>query len=238
MLQFWKTVLSFGLSALWIFISVVMLNRSIFVIFSCFYRFSEEIKIDVAKLSFPGKRGSQVLTSYLAKKPCYLSPFLHATGCLEWNSFQWEIDNFMQFKKNGWFSETWIGFSNDLRDTLTSGEILKHKFYLILIIFGWVSYSTSFINCLCNRARCILIHNFLELGKIRVSKVHRKLRSLVNRSRIRPLVPLTHANVTIKIDSWNILCIFHRFMYVYQCIEYILFLRKCDKNLLSFVFSI
>ena len=40
---------------------------------------------------------------------------------------------------------------------------------------------------LCIRARCILIHNVLELGKIRVSKVHRKLRSLVNRSRIRPL---------------------------------------------------
>ena len=32
----------------------------------------------------------------------------------------------------------------------------------------------------------MLIHNYLELGKIRVSKVHRKLRSSVNRSRIRP----------------------------------------------------
>ena len=33
----------------------------------------------------------------------------------------------------------------------------------------------------------LLIQKFLELGKIRISKVHRKLRSPVNRSRIRPL---------------------------------------------------
>ena len=36
------------------------------------------------------------------------------------------------------------------------------------------------------RVRCILIHILLELGKIRISKIHRKLRSPVNCSRIRP----------------------------------------------------
>ena len=80
------------------------------------------------------------------------------------------------------------GFWNDLRETLTYGQLLKHKFYLILRTFGWVSYSNSFIKCLCNRACCILIYNFVALGKIRASNVHHKLRSPVNRSRIRALI--------------------------------------------------
>ena len=79
------------------------------------------------------------------------------------------------------------GFSNDLRETLTYGELLKHEFYLSLRIFGWVSYSNSFIKCIYKWARCILIHNFLSLGKFRVSKVYRKLRSPVNCSRIHRL---------------------------------------------------
>ena len=78
------------------------------------------------------------------------------------------------------------GFSNDLWEILAYGELLKHEFYLILKYFGWVSYSNNFIKNPYNRAHCILIHNFLELGKIRVSKVHRKIRSPVSGSRIRP----------------------------------------------------
>ena len=38
-----------------------------------------------------------------------------------------------------------------------------------------------------NRSCCILIHNFLELSKIWISKVHRKIRILVNHLRIHPL---------------------------------------------------
>ena len=62
-------------------------------------------------------------------------------------------------------------FTNDLRETLTYGELLKPELYLILGTFAWESYSNNFIRCLYNRARCILIDNFLELDKIRVSKV-------------------------------------------------------------------
>ena len=79
------------------------------------------------------------------------------------------------------------GFSNELRETISYGEFLKHGFYLIIWHLRWVSYSNNFINYQYNKARCILIHNFLELGKILVSKVHRKIRSPVNRSRKRPL---------------------------------------------------
>ena len=38
-----------------------------------------------------------------------------------------------------------------------------------------------------NRARCTLIHNYLELGKICVSNVPRKIRTPIYRSRIPPL---------------------------------------------------
>ena len=80
---------------------------------------------------------------------------------------------------------TGAGFTNDLQETLTYGGLLKHVFCLILRTFGWLSFSNNFIKCLYNRARCILIHNFLELGKICVSKVHRKLRFPASRSQIR-----------------------------------------------------
>ena len=78
-------------------------------------------------------------------------------------------------------------FTNDLRETLTYDERFKHEFYLILRTFWWIIYSNNFIRSLYNRARCLLTHNFLELGKIRVSKVYRKLRFPVNRLRIRSL---------------------------------------------------
>ena len=52
-----------------------------------------------------------------------------------------------------------------------NGKLLKHEFYLILRIFGWISYSNNLIKCLYNRARFILIHNFLKFGIISVSKV-------------------------------------------------------------------
>ena len=81
--------------------------------------------------------------------------------------------------------QTRAGFSNDLRETLTYGELLKHEIYLILRNFGWESYYNNFINCLYYRARCILIRNFLKVGKICVSKVHRKIKSPLNHSRIR-----------------------------------------------------
>ena len=77
-------------------------------------------------------------------------------------------------------------FSNDLRKTLFYEELFKCKFYLILTSFGWATFSNNTIKSIYNRARCILIHNFLELGKIYVSKVPRKIKSLVNCSRIRP----------------------------------------------------
>ena len=82
--------------------------------------------------------------------------------------------------------KSWAGFSNDLWDTLSYGELLKHVFYLIVRNFGWVIYSNNFIKYLYNRARCILIYNFLELGEISVSKVRREIRSSVNRLRIWP----------------------------------------------------
>ena len=78
------------------------------------------------------------------------------------------------------------GFLNDLRETLTYGELFRHYFYLIPRTFGREGYSNNSRRCLYNRARCILIDNFLELGKTCVSKAHRKLRSPVPRSRIRP----------------------------------------------------
>ena len=52
--------------------------------------------------------------------------------------------------------------TNDLRETLTYGELLKRKFYLILRNLELVSYSTNFIKCLYNRSRGILNHNFLR----------------------------------------------------------------------------
>ena len=67
-------------------------------------------------------------------------------------------------------------FLNALRETLAYSELLKYEFYLNLRNFGWESYSNNFIKCLYIRARCILIHNFLELGEICVLKVHRKIR--------------------------------------------------------------
>ena len=79
------------------------------------------------------------------------------------------------------------GFSNDLRETLTYSELLKHESYPILRNFRLVCYSNNFIKCLYYRARWILIHNILKLDKIGISKIHRQLRSPVNRSRIRPL---------------------------------------------------
>ena len=42
-------------------------------------------------------------------------------------------------KDLGYFSYasgSWGGFSNDLRETLTYGELLKHEFYPILINYG------------------------------------------------------------------------------------------------------
>ena len=86
-----------------------------------------------------------------------------------------------------WPNGSGAGFTNDLWETLTYGELLKHEFYLILRNFGGVSYSNNFIKCLCKKTRCILIHKFLELGKICVPKIHRKIRSPVNCSGIRPL---------------------------------------------------
>ena len=65
-------------------------------------------------------------------------------------------------------------------------QCLKHGIYPNLRYFERVSYSNNFIKCLYNRARSILMHNFLELGKICVLKVHRKIRAPVNRLRIRP----------------------------------------------------
>ena len=59
----------------------------------------------------------------------------------------------------------WAEFTNDLRKTETYGKFLKYEFCLILRTFVGESYSNNFIRCLCNRARCVLIHNFLELGK-------------------------------------------------------------------------
>ena len=96
-----------------------------------------------------------------------------------------------------WPKRSGAGLTNDFRETLTYGELSKHKFYLILWNIEWVSYSNNFIKCLCNRARCILIHNFLELGNIYVSKVHREIRSPVNRSRIRSLM------YTYVMFDWN-----------------------------------
>ena len=81
-------------------------------------------------------------------------------------------------------SATGAEFTNDLWETLTYGELLKQKVYLIWKTFRWVSYFNNFIKGIYNRARCILIPNFLELGKIHVSKVHRKSRSPVNLLRI------------------------------------------------------
>ena len=78
-------------------------------------------------------------------------------------------------------------FTNDLRETLYYGELLKHEFYLILRNFGWANYSNNFIKCLHNKARCILIYYLLEMGKICVSIVHRKIMSPVNSLRIRLL---------------------------------------------------
>ena len=70
---------------------------------------------------------------------------------------------------------------------LTYVEHLKPKFYLILRTFGCESSANNFIRCLYSTAHFILTHNFLELGKIRVSKVQHKLSSPVNCSRIHPL---------------------------------------------------
>ena len=44
----------------------------------------------------------------------------------------------------------------------------------------------------------LLIQNYLELGKIRVSKVHRKIRSPVNRSRIRPQILTLISSTIVK----------------------------------------
>ena len=94
----------------------------------------------------------------------------------------------LDFLLTSWKSGT--GFQNDLRETLTYGELLKYKFYQIAKIFERVSYFNNFIKCLYNSPRCPLIHNLLEFGsKTCVSKVYRKIRALVSRSRIRPQQP-------------------------------------------------
>ena len=105
-------------------------------------------------------------------------------------------------------------FTNELREILTYVELLKPEFYLIRRTFGWEKLFQNFIRSLYNRARCILIHNFFELGGICASKVHRKLRSPVNRSRFRPLshclgparIPRSSSK-TATIHSWCRQCL-------------------------------
>ena len=67
----------------------------------------------------------------------------------------------------------------------------------------WISHSNNFVKHLCNRARCILIYNFLELGEIHVLKVHHKIRSLVNRSSIRLLI-CSHLILLLQYLLWDV----------------------------------
>ena len=60
----------------------------------------------------------------------------------------------------------WAGLSDVLREILSYEGFLRHKFYLILRNFEWVSSFNNIIKCIPNRARCILIHSFLELKSI------------------------------------------------------------------------
>ena len=68
-----------------------------------------------------------------------------------------------------------------------------------------------YIDTLWSYWNILLIQNFLELGKIRVSKVYRKLRSPVNRSRIRPMVikKITLINIRLsffaELSDWCLL---------------------------------
>ena len=70
--------------------------------------------------------------------------------------------------------------------TLAYGKLLKPDFYPILRNYGLVCNVLYYIDTLWSYWNNLLIQNFLELGKIRVSKVLRKLRSPVSRSRILP----------------------------------------------------
>ena len=79
---------------------------------------------------------------------------------------------------------TGAGFSNDSRETLSYGELLKNGINPILNNIGRVNYCNNYIKCLYNRAHCLLILNFFELGKICFSKVQFKIKSSVNLSRI------------------------------------------------------
>ena len=72
------------------------------------------------------------------------------------------------------------GFMN-ARDIVSPGN-LAHRFYLIKRSLRRVSFSNNIIECISNRARCILIENFLELSKICGRKFPRKIISLVKRS--------------------------------------------------------
>ena len=85
----------------------------------------------------------------------------------------------------------WSRILKRLTGDLNLRELLKHEFYLTLKNFGRESYSNNFIKCVYNRARCILIHNFIELGKICASKVYRRIKSPLNRLKKRPLMQHT-----------------------------------------------
>ena len=78
-------------------------------------------------------------------------------------------------------------FTSVLEEILSYEEILTHKLYLILRNLEWVSSSNNTIKCISNRARCVLIQNFLELYQICGLKLLRKISSLVKHWCIQPL---------------------------------------------------
>ena len=112
-----------------------------------------------------------------------------ANGCLTrrpliigvWNSHAMMLENIFLFTTDlGLDSRTIYGrfyltrnFSNTI--LLNSNKFKMSKFF------------NNIIQCVSNRARCILTNNFLKLCKICILRVPSKIRSTVIRSRIRPL---------------------------------------------------
>ena len=81
-----------------------------------------------------------------------------------------------------------LGCSNVLREILSYEEILTNKFKIILKSFGRVSSSNHFIKRIYNTAHCVFILKFFELGEIYEEKFLRRIRSLLERSIILPLI--------------------------------------------------